>query len=159
MIKIKIISVGKIKEKALKTLIDEYLKRLSRFAKVEIIELNDLSVPDNPSPSEIKAVIVKEGIEISKHINSRSFVISMCIEGKKKTSEEFADLLNDTQNRFSEITFIIGSSHGLSDDIKNASNLRLSMSDMTFPHNIAKFMLIEQIYRSYKIINNENYHK
>lgn len=159
MIKIKIISVGKIKEKSLKTLIDEYLKRLSRFAKTEIVEINDLPVPDNPSENEINTVIAKEGVEISKHINPRSYVISMCIEGKKKSSEEFASFLNDTQNSFSEITFVIGSSHGLSDDIKKASNFKLSMSDMTFPHNVAKFMLIEQIYRSYKIINNENYHK
>ncbi len=159
MIKIKIISVGKIKEKSLKVLIDEYVKRLSRYAKTEITEINDLPVPDNPSDSEIQSVISKEGIEIAKHINSRSYVISMCIEGKKKSSVEFAELLKNVQNSHSEITFVIGSSHGLSHDIKNISNFKLSMSDMTFPHNIAKFMLIEQIYRSFKIINNENYHK
>lgn len=159
MIKIKIISVGKIKEKSLKLLIDEYIKRLSRFAKLEVIEINDLPVPDNPSESEISAVITKEGLEISKYINSRSYVISMCIEGVKKSSEKFANLLENTQNNFSEIIFVIGSSHGLSDDIKNKSNFKLSMSDMTFPHNIAKFMLIEQIYRAFKIINNESYHK
>ena len=159
MIRIKIISVGKIKEKSLKLLIDEYIKRLSRFAKLEVVEINDLPVPDNPSESEINAVITKEGLEISKYINPRSYVTSMCIEGVKKSSEKFASLLENTQNNFSEIIFVIGSSHGLSDDIKNKSNFKLSMSDMTFPHNIAKFMLIEQIYRAFKIINNESYHK
>lgn len=159
MLKIKLITVGKIKEKSLCSIIDEYLKRLSRFAKIETVEINDLAVPDNPSEKEILNVITKEGEEIKKHISSKSYVIPMCIEGKKITSEKFAELITETELNFSEITFIIGSSHGLSDDVKKMGNFKLSMSDMTFPHNLAKLMLVEQIYRSFKIINNENYHK
>lgn len=159
MLKIKLITVGKIKEKSLIAVIDEYIKRLTRFAKIELIEINDLSVPDNPSEKEILNVIIKEGEEIKKHISPKSFVIPMCIEGKKINSEKFAELISNTQLEYSEIIFIIGSSHGLSDDIKKMGNFKLSMSDMTFPHNIAKLMLVEQIYRAFKILNNENYHK
>ena len=159
MIKIKIISVGKIKEKSLRVLIYEYVKRLGRYAKTQIVEINDLPVPDNPSESEILSTIEKEGREIIKNINPRSMVISLCIEGEKLKSEKFADFISKSQNSYSEITFVIGSSHGLSDEVKNSSNFKFSMSDMTFPHNIAKLMIVEQIYRAFKIINNENYHK
>ena len=159
MIKIKIISVGKIKEKSLQSLIDEYVKRLGRYAKTDIVEINDLSVPDNPSESEILSVIEREGKEILKNISPRSMVISLCIEGNKYDSEKFANLISKSQNTYSELTFIIGSSHGLSGEVKGSSNLKISMSDMTFPHNIAKLMLVEQVYRAFKIINNESYHK
>ena len=159
MLKIKVISVGKIKEKSLKNLIDEYLKRLSRFTKIKTIEIADLPVPENPSKSEIENVINKEAKEIIKHISAKSYVISLCIEGKKCTSVDLSRMLTNIQNRYSEITFIIGSSFGLSEEVKVKSDYKLSMSDMTFPHNIAKLMLIEQIYRGFKINNNENYHK
>lgn len=159
MLKIKIVSVGKIKEKSLKSLIDEYVKRLGRYAKTEMIELADLPVPDNPSEGEITAVIEKEGTEIIKQISPRAMVIPMCIEGEKCSSEKFARTIRSAANTYSEIVFVIGSSHGLSDKVKQMGNIRMSMSDMTFPHNLAKLMLIEQIYRAFKINNNENYHK
>lgn len=159
MLKIKIISVGKLKEKALKELIREYEKRLSRFVKLEMCEINDLSVPDNPSQSQIDEILNKEAEEITKKISPKAYIISMCVEGKKPDSEGFAKIISDSSMNYPEIDFIIGSSHGISPKIKDKSNFRLSMSDMTFPHNLAKLILTEQIYRSFKIINNESYHK
>jgi len=159
MLKIKIISVGKLKEKALKDLIGEYEKRLTRFAKLEMCEINDLSVPDNPSQSQIDEILNKEAEEILKKISPKAYTVSMCVEGKKTNSEGFAKIISDSSMSYPEIDFIIGSSHGISEKIKEKSNFRLSMSDMTFPHNLAKLILIEQIYRSFKIINNESYHK
>lgn len=159
MIKIRIVSVGKIKEKSLDSLIGEYMKRLSAYAKTEAVELNDAFVCKNPNQADIDAVLLKEAEDIEKNILSGSFVISMCIEGKKLDSEGFAALIEKISMSHSAITFIIGSSHGLCDRIKKQSNLLLSMSDMTFPHNLAKLMLTEQIYRAFKINSNEKYHK
>ena len=159
MLKIKIVSVGKIKEKSLKSLIDEYVKRLGRYAKTEMVELSDLPVPDTPSLGEITAVIEKEGAEIIKHISPRAMVVPMCIEGEKYTSKKFARIIESAANTYPEIVFVIGSSHGLCDKVKQMGHIKMSMSDMTFPHNLAKLMLIEQIYRAFKINNNENYHK
>ena len=159
MLKIKIISVGKVKNKDLKKVIEEYEKRLSKYLKLEIIEINDVFVCEKPSQAEIDMVLKKEANEILKKIDSKSYIVSMCIEGKKLKSEDLAVCLSDITHKYSEITFIIGSSHGISDEIKKISNLKLSMSDMTFPHNIAKLMLTEQIYRAFKILSNESYHK
>ncbi|MBO5453791.1 MAG: 23S rRNA (pseudouridine(1915)-N(3))-methyltransferase RlmH [Clostridia bacterium] len=157
--KLKIISVGKIKEKSLSILIDEYIKRLRRYAKIEIVEINDIAVPDNPSQNDILSVITKEGKEILKYLSPKAYVISLCIEGKNVSSEEFANIIERIHNQSSEVVCIIGSSHGLSEEIKKLSHFKLSMSEMTFPHNIAKLMLVEQVYRAFKINNNENYHK
>ena len=159
MLKIKIISVGKLKEKSLQEHIKEYEKRLSRFVKLELIEINDLSVPDNPSNAEINEILSKEANEITKKISPKAYIISTCIEGKKINSVEFSKIISDATFNYPEINFIIGSSHGLYDEIKKMSHFRLSMSDMTFPHNLAKLMLTEQIYRAFKIINKESYHK
>lgn len=159
MLKIKIISVGKLKEKSLKELIAEYEKRLSRFVKLETEELNDLPVCDNPTEKEISDILEKEASQIIKKISPKAYVISLCIEGKNVNSVKFANMICDISMNYPEIDFIIGSSHGLSDKIKDISNFKLSMSDMTFPHNLAKLMLIEQIYRSFKISANESYHK
>lgn len=159
MIKIKIISVGKLKEKSLKELTAEYEKRLKRYVNTEFIEINDLPVCDNPSASQINEVLNKEAEEIIKKINPKAYLISMCIEGKKTNSVNFSKIIFDTSMNFSEIDFVIGSSHGLSSKIKDMSNFKLSMSDMTFPHNLARLMLLEQIYRACKINSNEAYHK
>ena len=159
MIKIRIISVGKIKEKSLDSLIGEYMKRLSAYSKCEAVELNDAFVCKNPNQADIDGVLLKEAEDIEKNILSGSFIVSMCIEGKKLDSEGFAALIEKTAMSHSAITFIIGSSHGLHERIKKQSNLLLSMSDMTFPHNLAKLMLTEQIYRAFKINSNEKYHK
>lgn len=159
MLKIKIISVGKIKNNDLKNVIKEYEKRLSKYIKLETYELNDLPLSEKPSQSEINSVLEKEGTEILKKISEKSYTFTLCIEGKKINSEALASKLSDLSFDYSEINFIIGSSHGICDKVKNLSNFRLSMSDMTFPHNIAKLMVLEQIYRAFKIMNNESYHK
>ena len=159
MLKIKIISVGKIKSKDLKSVINEYEKRLSKYAKLELTELNDLSLSEKPSQSEINTCLEKEGTEIEKRISDKAYVISLCIEGKKLTSEMLAEKFSTLSHNYPEIVFIIGSSHGICDKIKKRSDFLLSMSDMTFPHNLAKLMLTEQIYRAFKINANESYHK
>ena len=159
MLKIKIISVGKVKNKDLKAVISEYEKRLSKYAKIEAIELTDLSLSERPSQSEIDACLEKEGAEIEKRISDKAFVFAMCIEGKKLTSEGLAEKISTLSHNYPEIIFIIGSSHGICDKIKKRAGFLLSMSDMTFPHNLAKLMLTEQIYRAFKINSNESYHK
>lgn len=154
-----IISVGKIKEKFIKDALAEYEKRLSRFAKFKSIEIPDRPIPDGASEADERAVLEKEGMDILSKINKGDYVISMCIEGKKLSSTDFAKKLSDIFMTNSSITFIIGGSLGLSSQVKNRSDFKMSMSDMTFPHNLARFMLTEQIYRCFKINANENYHK
>ena len=159
MLKIKIISIGKIKEKSLVSLLAEYEKRLSKYIKFENVILNDLPCQDNMSQNEIELLLKKEAVNILKILNEKAYIISMCIEGKKLSSTELADKLKSISMNNSEIDIIIGSSYGLCDEIKKKSDLLLSMSDMTFPHNLAKLMITEQIYRALKINNNEIYHK
>ena len=144
---IKIICHGKIKEDYLNKLIDDYKKRISKYHKLEIIELKDY---DN--------LEIEKGI-IEKHIGNQDFVIALDIEGKQFTSEELSTLIDTTFNNHGTITFIIGSSYGLHEDVKKRANLRLSFSKMTFPHGLFRGVLLEQIYRSFKILNNESYHK
>lgn len=144
---IKIICVGKIKEKYLGDLINDYKLRISKYQKIEIIELKD-------STNE------KENEEILKHINEKDFNICMDIKGKKHTSVELSELIDKTFTQgYSTITFIIGASEGLNDEVKSKCNYKLSFSDLTFPHGLFRGILLEQIYRSFKIINNESYHK
>lgn len=150
---IKLITVGKIKEKYLKDAILEYTKRISKYTKLEIIELQDYDY-DNK-----QIVLEKEKENIIKHINSRDYVITMQIDGKNISSEDFADKIDKVFVTNPNIVFIIGGSYGLHDDIKKISNFSLSFSKMTFPHQLFRVLLLEQIYRAYKIINNESYHK
>lgn len=159
MAQITVISVGKIKEKFIKDALSEYEKRLSRFVKFKSIEIPDRSIPDNASPAEEEAVLLREGSEILSKIDKGSFVISMCIEGAKISSTDFAKKLSDTFMHSSSITFIVGGSLGLSPEVKMRSDFKMSMSPMTFPHNLARLMLTEQIYRAFKINSNESYHK
>ena len=149
---IKIITVGKLKEKYFKDAVDEYLKRLSKYTKIELIE-----VPDEDY--DIKKTLLKEKESILKYVSNKEYIITMEIEGKELSSIELSKRINDTLIQNSEITFIIGGSYGLHEDIKKISNYSLSFSKMTFPHQLFRIMLLEQIYRSYKIINNETYHK
>jgi len=158
--KIQIICVGKLKEKYLKDGISEYSKRLLRFCNLEIVELSDEKIPQNPSEAECQKVIETEGSEIMKRINKDSYVISLCVEGKPLTSEAFANKFSEiTLSGKSSITFIIGGSLGLSDEIKKRSDFRLSFSSFTFPHQLMRLVLTEQIYRAFKINANEEYHK
>ena len=150
---IKIICVGKIKEKYLRDAIEEYKKRLSKYTKLEIIEVSDM---DNQS---IDIVLLKEKELIEKYIDVRDFVITLEIEGNMLSSEELAKKIDSIFNNNSNITFIIGGSYGLHQDIKNRSNYKLSFSKLTFPHQLFRVNLLEQIYRAFKINNNEAYHK
>lgn len=150
---IKIICVGKIKEKYLKEAIEEYKKRLSKYTKIEIIEVNDI---DNPSKD---IVLLKEKELIEKHIDLKDYVITLEIEGNIISSEELAHKIDSIFNNNSTITFIIGGSYGLHKDIKARSNYKLSFSKLTFPHQLFRVNLLEQIYRVFKINNNEAYHK
>lgn len=160
IMKIKIICVGKIKEKYLKDAIDEYKKRLSRFATVEITELSDEKIPDNPSKAQMDIVLKKEGDKILEKIGASDFLITLCVEGKNLSSEELAHKISDIcLMGNSTITFVIGGSLGIREDIKNLSKLKLSFSKMTFPHQLMRVILFEQVYRSFKINANEEYHK
>ena len=150
---IKIITVGNIKEKYLKDAIDEYLKRLKKFTSIEIIELKDEGLVE-----EQKAIQL-EGEKILKNISPKDYLITLEIEGKAYSSEEFAEKINQIQIENSNIVFIIGGSYGLSNEIKQMSKFHLSFSKMTFPHQLFRVLLLEQIYRSFKIMNNESYHK
>ena len=150
---IKIICVGKVKEKYLREAIEEYKKRLSKYTKLEIIEVNDI---DN---SDIDIVLLKEKELIEKHIGIKDFVITLEIEGNMLNSVELAKKIDNIFNTNSTITFIIGGSLGLHQDIKNRSNYKLSFSKLTFPHQLFRVNLLEQIYRVFIINNNESYHK
>ncbi len=157
---ITVICVGKIKEKFYREAVCEYSKRLSKFCKLNIIEVDDEEAGQNLSPVQESNIKDKEGERILKKIPSNSYVFTLAIEGKKYDSVSFSKNLNDLCIKGqSSICFIIGGSLGLSDKIKDLSNAKLSFSDMTFPHQLMRVILLEQIYRAFKIINNEPYHK
>ncbi len=158
--KIKIVCVGKIKENFYKEAVAEYVKRLSRFSKIEITELPDEKIPDNASDKENELVLKKEGELILSAIRNDEYVISLCVEGKKYSSPAFAEKIEEIFSSGNNcIDLIIGGSLGLSDEVKKRSDLKLSFSDMTFPHQLMRVILLEQIYRAFKINNNEKYHK
>lgn len=150
---IKIVCVGKIKEKYFKDAINEYIKRIGKYTKLEIIEINDLD------RLNIADILKKEGEAILKYIKDRDYVVTLEIEGIKMNSIELASKIDNMLFKNSNITFVIGGSYGLSDEVKNRSNFKLSFSDFTFPHQLFRVILLEQIYRSFKINNNESYHK
>ncbi|WP_303975032.1 23S rRNA (pseudouridine(1915)-N(3))-methyltransferase RlmH [Streptococcus merionis] len=158
--KIKIITVGKIKENYLKDGIAEYSKRLSRFCKLEMIELPDEKTPDRASEAETQQILAKEGQRILGKIDKREFVIALAIEGKQFPSEQFSHLMDEkTSQGFSTLTFIIGGSLGLTPEVKSQANLLMSFGQLTLPHQLMKLVLIEQIYRSFMIQQGSPYHK
>ena len=158
--KITLITVGKIKEKYLKDAIAEYSKRLSKYCKLEIIEVADEKTPDNASETVEEQIRFKEAERILKNVKDDAFVITLEILGKQVTSEQLADKIETLGiNGTSHIVFIIGGSIGLGQDVLKRSNYALSFSKMTFPHQLMRVILLEQIYRSYRIINGEPYHK
>ena len=160
MLTVKIIAVGRLREKHYISAFEEYLKRLSPLCKIESLELSEKRIGDNPSKSEINSALLFEGDMISKHIPKGAYVISMCVEGKSVSSEDFADMLKSLAVKgYSKLCFIIGGSCGLSENIKKLSDYRLSMSEMTLPHHLARVMLAEQIYRGFMINENTKYHK
>ncbi len=157
---ITVITLGKLKEKYLTDAIKEYSKRLSLYGKLNIIELTPVRLSDNPSRSEIENALSKEAEEIKKKIPSGSYTYTLCIEGKALSSEDFAkSIKNAALKGKSNITFIIGSSFGLAEEIKSLADFKLSFSPMTFPHQLMRVMLLEQIYRAFQINNNGKYHK
>ena len=143
---IKIICVGKLKEKYLIELVNDYKNRVNKYHKLEIIELKDSD-------------IISEGYEIKKYINKKDYIVTMEINGNKMNSIEFSKKIDNWLMTYGNITFIIGGSDGIDDSIKDISNYKLSFSDLTFPHGLFRVFLVEQIYRSFKILNNETYHK
>lgn len=150
---IKIIMVGSIKEKYLSAAVEEYLKRLKKYTTIEIIELKDEGLLPPQQAME------KEGEKIKKHLSDKDYLITLEIEGKELTSEEFAKQIENIRMINSNITFIIGGSYGLAPSIKDKASYHLSFSKMTFPHQLFRVLLLEQIYRAFKIMNHESYHK
>lgn len=149
---INIITVGKIKEKYIKDGIADYLKRLSKYTKVELIEIPDESFDESKT-------LKKEALGIINKLNTKSYIITLEIDGNTLSSVEFSKLIDKVSMDYGDITFIIGGSYGLDDSIKELSNYKLSFSHMTFPHQLFRLVFLEQLYRSYKILNNESYHK
>ena len=156
---INIIAVGKIKEKYFSAAVDEYVKRLSRFARVTVTEIADEKIPSGASEKEKEKIKSTEGERILSRLNPASFVIALCIEGTELSSEKLAEKIADVSRNASDITFIIGGSLGLSDAVKERAALRLSFGPVTLPHQLMRVVLSEQIYRAFKINNNETYHK
>lgn len=156
---IRIICLGKIKESYLTEGINEYSKRISKYANLEIIELQDEIIPSSPSDKEIQIIKNKEAEKIIKQIKPTDFVCCLDLTGKQLSSEEFASKIQDiTIKGFSTIDFIIGGTVGLEKELVNNSNFVMSFSKLTFPHQLIRFFLVEQIFRCFKIINNEKYH-
>lgn len=157
---ITVIALGRLKEDYLKSAVSEYSKRISPYGRLTITELNPQKLSESPSQAEINAALSKEADEILKKIPSGAFVISLCVEGVKKSSEALATQFKKCAlSGKSNIAFIIGSSYGLSPEVKEKSDLKLSFSDMTFPHQLMRVMLLEQIYRAFQINSNGKYHK
>ena len=157
---INIIAVGKIKEKYIKEGIKEFSKRLSRYASLKIIEINDEKAPENLSDKDMQIVKGKEGDKIIQKLSQSSYLIALTIDGKQLSSEELSEKIEDIMlEGGSDITFIIGGSLGLSDEVIKMCKYKLSFSRMTFPHQLMRLILLEQIYRSFRIIRGEPYHK
>ena len=160
MQKVSIICVGKMKEKFYSEAAAEYVKRLSRFCKLEIVELPEDRLPDDPSQAQIDAALAKEADAIRAKLPASCYIIAMCVEGNPRSSEELARLMEDSVHQGgSHLVFLIGGSFGLHPSVKALASFKLSMSPMTFPHHLARVMLLEQIYRGYQINNGSKYHK
>lgn len=160
MMNISVIAVGKVKDKYLIQGIAEYTKRLTRYIKLSITEIQDEAIPEGASQKQEEEVVIKEGKKILSSIKEDSFVITLCIEGDKYDSIELADKISRlaVQGK-SNIAFVIGGSLGLWDEVKKRADMRLSFSKMTFPHQLMRLLLLEQVYRAFKINSNEVYHK
>lgn len=159
MLTINIICVGKIKEKFLKAAIDEYSKRLSKYCKLNILELPDEKIPEKLNPNIENEIKSKECTNIINHIKKDSYVICLDLTGKELSSEQFSKNIEDISMQFSQITFIIGGSLGLNQQILSLVNQQICFSKMTFPHQLIRVFLLEQIFRAFKISNGETYHR
>lgn len=160
MQKVTILCIGKLKEKFYADAVSEYAKRLSRFCRLDITELAEERLPEDPSPAQIEAALSKEAEAIRAKLPPAAMVIALCVEGKARSSEELARLMADSASRgVSYLVFLIGGSFGLHPSVKELAAVKLSMSPMTFPHHLARVMLLEQIYRAYQINAGTRYHK
>ena len=159
MLHIDIVCVGKIKEKYLQDAISEYTKRLSRYCIINIIQLSDLKIPNRCSVQEENNIKILEGNDIISHLKKDSYIICLDLKGKQYTSEEFSEKIENISQYNSHITFIIGGSLGLSNEVLCTCKELICFSKMTFPHQLIRVFLLEQIYRAFKICNGEVYHK
>lgn len=160
MLNMRIVCVGKLREQFYIDAFNEYSKRLSAYCKFECVELNETKLGSSPSDKEIAAALDKEAVDIERALGKDAYVIAMCVEGKQLKSEDFAQKINSLAvSGRGRICFVIGGSFGILQRIKQRADMRLSMSEMTFPHHLARVMLAEQIYRAFKIIKGSKYHK
>ncbi len=160
MLGVKLICVGRMREKFYIEAFEEYRKRLGGYCRLECVELAEQRLPDAPSQNEIAAALEKEAAEIEKAIPADACVIALCVEGREMSSEELAALVRERENSGRpRLCFVVGGSYGMSERIKARADRRLSMSKMTFPHHLARVMLVEQIYRAFKINEGSRYHK
>lgn len=159
MINVKLIALGNLKEAYLREAFAEYSKRLSGLCRFELIELKEYKLPDSPSDGEIEAALADEAKRILPLLPPRAYKIALCVEGKQLSSEAFAEKIEKTAASHGEIIFVIGSSHGISDKVKSACDARLSISQMTFPHQLMRVIMAEAIYRAFNIIKGTKYHK
>lgn len=159
MLSIRVITVGNLKEDYLRDAVAEYSKRLGGLCKLEVIQLKEAYVSDSPSQAEINAALDSEGERILAKMSPRSYKIAMCVEGKQLSSEQFAARIEQISSVSSEICFVIGSSHGISEKVKSACDFRMSISLLTFPHQLMRVVLLEAIYRALNIIKGTKYHK
>ena len=159
MLRIRLIVTGNLKEAYWRAAAAEYEKRLSAYAKVEIVELKESRLPDSPSRTEIEAALEREADAVLAAIPPRAHKIALCVEGKQLSSEQLAQKIDTVMRDSGEMALIIGSSHGLSDRVKRAADLRLSVSALTFPHQLMRVLLLETVYRSLSILHGGKYHK
>ena len=159
MLKVKIIAVGSLKEEYLRAATAEYLKRLSAYCEVNLCELKEFRLPERPSDAEIAAALESEAGKILAEIPQKAFTVTLCVEGKEYTSEQFAGFIDDVRMQSGTMCIIIGSSYGLSERVKQASRARVSFSRMTFPHQLMRVILLETVYRAFNIQKGTKYHK
>jgi 23S rRNA (pseudouridine1915-N3)-methyltransferase len=159
MLSVKIICVGTLKESYFRDAVAEYTKRLSAYCKLSVIQLKESKVPENPSEKEIVKALDEESVAILSEMSPRSYKIAMCVEGKQLSSEKLAERLEAVASERSEVCFVIGSSHGLSDKVKQSCDMRLSISELTFPYQLLRVILLEAVYRAFNIMAGTKYHK
>lgn len=159
MISVTVITVGNLKEAYWRDAVAEYEKRLGAFCKTNIIQLKEYKLPDDPSPTEISTALTEEGKRILASIPQRAYRIALCVEGKQFSSEELAQKIDAAASDGASICLVIGSSHGIAPEVKAACDLRLSVSKLTFPHQMMRVLLLEVLYRSFSILRGTKYHK
>jgi 23S rRNA (pseudouridine1915-N3)-methyltransferase len=159
MLNVTFITVGTLKEDYLRSALGEYTKRMSAFCRPNIVELKEVKLPDSPSKVEIDAALSAEAEKILAAVPPRAYKVALCVEGKQLSSEQFAARIEQISSVSSEICFVIGSSHGISEKVKSACDFRMSISLLTFPHQLMRVVLLEAIYRALNIIKGTKYHK